>query len=165
VAPRALDVWVALLRGHYGKLRYVSGEIQRGPHGLEVSPLAAVADRVVVPELEKECPPAPVPTGRATSSPDALSETASAAMSVLEALAHHGLRYASSAIHGRVTTAITSLDSVGLTTSAERLRALSSACAEAQSNEGRESWRRAADAWASAAMRLELLMDQLRGAG
>jgi hypothetical protein len=165
VAPRALDVWVALFRGHYGKVRSISGEVQRGAHGFEVSPLAAVADRVIVPELEKECPAAEVSTGRAMSNADALSDAASAAMSVIEALAHHGLRYASSTIHDRVRTAMARLESAGLTTSAERLRALSSACAEAQSNGQPESWRRAADAWASAAMRLELLTDRLGEAG
>jgi hypothetical protein len=163
VAPRALDVWAALLLGHYGKVRFLSGEIQRGPHGFEVSPLAAVADRFIVPELEQECPAAPIPSGRATSHADALSDAASAAVSVVEALAHHGLRYASPSIHARVRTAITALDAAGLTTSAQRLHALSTACAEAQSNEQPESWRRAADAWASASMRLELLLDQLRG--
>ncbi|HYC90676.1 MAG TPA: hypothetical protein VEO54_15780 [Thermoanaerobaculia bacterium] len=165
VAPRALDVWGALLLGRYGRVRYLSGEIQRGPHGFEVSPLAAVADRFLVPELEKECPAAEVPTGRAAGNADGLSDAASAAVSVLEALAHHGLRYASSAIHERVRTAMARLESAGLTTSAERLRALSNACAEAQSNGEPESWRRAADAWATAAMRLELVMDQLSGAG
>lgn len=164
VAPRALDVWAALLRGHYGQLRYLSGEIQRGPHGLEVSPLAAVAGRFIVPELEKDSPPAAIPSARATSPTDPLSDAASTAISVLESLAHHGLRYASPAIHARVRTASTALDTAGLTTTAQHLHALATACAEAQSNEHPESWRHAADAWAYASMRLELLLDQLRGA-
>ncbi len=147
-APHALDaVGAALARN----VRFVAGNLARGPLGWQVDPLAVAADDMVVPDLAgpiQAPPPSPVAVH---AHPGAIDAALDAAESALEELCHAGVSGASRAVTERCGAAAQRCDDAGVAGLGVRLRALES--------RARTAGPEGADAWLDAAVRLNLVRE------
>ncbi|MFF5262671.1 hypothetical protein ACFY4C_27385 [Actinomadura viridis] len=150
--PGALDELAAALGGERGEPLYVSGPVRRSRGTLVVDPVAVMTTGgVVVPDL------APGDGGAALDAytepdKDPLSEALSGALSVCADAAHRGLRHLQHGTRTRVARAAGDLRRVGLTATADVLRALDTAL-------GGDDPHRMVEAWADAQIRLITAMD------
>jgi hypothetical protein len=159
VTPGAIDAIARALTGE-PRVRFVSGEIRRGPRGLEIDPAALVTDRVIVPDLEPPRAlgldfPAPPPDPSA----DPLAGAALSASSVLEEACHIGLARVSPGWSDRTSDAASRLDRVGLRSIAALLERLAHRVIDLRRDRSHAA--AAASAWVSTSIRLALLREAL----
>jgi len=143
-APHALSVLANALDS---PVRFVSGEVRRGRGGLAIDPLAVVADRVLVLDLEGPPGGGALDVGRGEAPVTRHEDALERAASEVEGLVHPGLAHDPGA-RARLEAAASRLDAAGLTAAATKVRAL----AATLGTEGD----RAASAWFSASIRLAL---------
>jgi hypothetical protein len=158
-APHALDSIAAALQGAIAgptPLRFVAGDVRHGPFGLEIDPVGLVTDRLIVPDLEG-APEArvEVEAGEARHASPLLAAIDVAA-SRLEEGCHLGLLRVRAEWATRTREAAARLDEVGLAGVATRVRGLAEKVKDLGDAAGVDEARGAAEAWASAAIRLEL---------
>jgi hypothetical protein len=159
VTPGAIDA-IARALTEEPRVKFVSGAIRRGPHGLLIEPAALVTDRVIVPDLEPPRPlglalPAPPPE----PSIDPLAAAAEQASTLLEEACHIGLARLSPGWSDRASDAASRLDQVGLRSIADLLARLLERAADLRRD--RSLAGAAASAWISASIRLTLLREAL----
>jgi hypothetical protein len=156
-APGALDAIGAALMADPG-VRFVAGDVRHGPHGLEIDPVGLVTDRVIVPDLEA-APPASVALprgGDGGGAPSPMLAALDGAASVLEEACHGGLARPRGEWVARTSAAARRLDDMGLAGAAVRLRVLAEKVRALGDRADGGLLRDAAEAWASAAIRVEL---------
>ena len=159
VTPGAIDAIARALTGE-PRLRFVSGDIRRGPRGLEIDPAALVTDRVIVPDLEPPRPlglsfPAPPPEPSA----EPVADAALLASSLLEEACHIGLARVSAGWSDRASEAASRLDQGGLQGVAGHFKRLVDRVEDLRRDRSRAG--AAAEAWLSASIRLALLREAL----
>jgi hypothetical protein len=158
-APHALDSIAAALHGAIAgttPLRFVAGDVRHGPFGLEIDPVGLVTDRLIVPDLEA----APetrveVETGEARHASPLLAAI-DLAESLLSEGCHLGLLRVRAEWVARTRDAAAKLDEVGLAGVAQRVRGVAEKVKALSDGAGVDEARGAAEAWAIAAIRMEL---------
>ena len=154
------------------ELRTVVGRVRLATHGLVVTPLAmhcsdarSGATRVVALELltqdaKHDAALAALPHVRRATFESQLSEAIAEATRVVNAAAHHGLRQAPAGFRVALGTTRVRLAELGLVRAAAAIATLEQAHATAQVSGSDPDERAAAEAWASAAIRLALLTER-----
>jgi len=161
VAPFALDALAAALAG--GSLRFLSGALVLGRHGLEMEPVAAVTDRLVVLDIAPQASPPALPLGTAGGDGSPLAVALGDAWSCLVHAAHAGLIHTAAPWRERACAATEGLRVVGLAECAELTSRLADAVHALQlspRHEG-EGTTRAARAWDDAAVRIGLAVERV----
>jgi hypothetical protein len=152
-APNAIDATAAALAR---SVRFVAGELRRGPSHWELEPLAVAGEELVVPDLAGPALIAPS-AGHALAAPkDPLDAAITRAESVLEELCNTGLGARARSALARADEAGRALDDAGLSALAVRVRAVRS-CAQSGALDA------AADAWLDAGLRLAVVREVLGG--
>lgn len=152
VAPHAIDATAAALSS---RVRFVSGDLEHGPRGFRIEPLAIASDRLVVPDLAGDTSAPAVAPGTLATPRDPIVAALTRAEAALEELCHAGLAARTRAALDRLAQAARALDDAGLMALAARLRALDAAT--------RAGERGAADAWLDAGIRLALIREAAAG--
>ncbi len=163
-APAALEA-LALHLGS-ASLAAVIGEGTRAGGELVVEPIAVVADRLVALDLEASTPEghaalAALPRAPAKALPTALAQAVDEAREALAQAVHGGMRAAAPGWSERLREARAKLHEVGLERAAKDLHALELAQAAAGASGAEGDERRAVEAWATAALRLQLVEERL----
>jgi hypothetical protein len=151
VAPNAIDAATAAFAK---KVRFVAGELTRGPYGFEMDPLAIAEDVMTVPDVS--APVANVPTAAHAAhrkGEDPVAAAVEAAESALAELAHFGLDAAPAALTTRCQTSAENLDDAGIESLGSRMRALGVALKDHSPETAR--------AWLDAAVRASLVREAL----
>ena len=116
MAPHALEALAAALTA---APRFLSGHLTAGAHGLELDPLAVVADRVIA--LDVAGPgKLELPAGRLDLEPTPVAAAVAEAWGCLEDAAHSGLLRPPGGFAERLGRAIERLTAVGLEETAAR---------------------------------------------
>jgi hypothetical protein len=153
--PHALDAIASALTGT-APLRFVAGDVRHGPFGLEIDPVGLVTDRLIVPDLEPApAAPAEIAVGEVRHA-DALLAAIDLARSLLSEGCHLGLRRARPEWTARTLEAAARLDEVGLAGAGKRVRALADRVKGLRDGAGEGDASALAEAWASAAIRVDL---------
>lgn len=159
VAPGALAAVAHALSS--GSARAVVGEVSRREAGLVVEPIAIAATRLIVPDFEAEVPGARVLLARLPERPvpratDRHGVAVARASSRVDEVAHHGLRALGPTWSERLRASAAELGEVGLLRLRGLLEELEERAAAARATGAEPDERRAAEAWATAAIALEL---------
>lgn len=150
-APNAIDaVALALTK----KVRFVAGELGRGPLGFEMDPLAIAEDTMTVPDVASAQQTAVnIPHASHRHGEDPIAGAIEGAESALDELAHVGLEAAPNALLQRCAAAAERLDDAGIATLAARMHALHKAVKERSAGAPR--------AWLDASVRTALVRESL----
>lgn len=151
VAPNAIDAATAALAK---PVRFVAGELSRGPMGFEMDPLSIAEEVMTVPDIA----PAPtkqinVPQAHRNAGGDPLAAAVEAVESALAELAHVGLESAPQPLVQRCAIVAQTLEDSGIESLAERMHALQKAVKDRTPD--------AARAWLDAAVRAALVREAL----
>jgi hypothetical protein len=166
VAPGALDALAAALGGRPGAVRFVAGDVRRTGHGLVVEPVAVACEGGHVVSLDV-APVARAEGVRAVE--DARPAPSPLAAALLEAegcLAdgvHQGLRHASPAWPQRLAGAATRCQDCGLGRVAEALGRVGGRLGQARASGSDTDEAALVEAWADAALRVAVAVEQLGG--
>lgn len=152
-APRAIEAIGAALKGHWGALRWVGGELELGPSGLTMDPTILSTDRVVVPDLELGAPALDVPRARAMHEVPPWRNTMDDVMERLVEAAHIGLDNLGGTYGVRLSRSIEATRTAGFDSVPARLQGLLESLGPDRS-EAR------ADRWFDAMLRLRLVLEQ-----
>ncbi len=153
-SPRALEHLAGVLGGTQGDIRFLSGFFSRRGGGFEVSPIAAVGNRVVVLDLEDEPPAVPLPDLlEDMGAESSLERAVLAALGVLTEGVHTGMKRAREGYPDRIQDAARTLARHGLTTTSGMLLTAEAAIRDARRG---GSWEDAAHSFARAAIRCAL---------
>lgn len=158
VTPHALDAATAALAGEHGELRFVSGALVVAGGKLTMRPLAFVTDAVVVPDFAAETQAVPIPQRDVRTSPDALFESLSAGLALLDEAAHRGLRHGGD-LEARLRGSASKLRGLGLPTCAARLVNVAEGMSRAVLSREFEAEQRAVRAWVDASLRFRLALE------
>ena len=151
VAPHAIDAVGAALAK---PVRFVAGELGRGPLGFEMDPLSIAGEAMTVPDVATPLDkPVNVPNATRRLGQDPVAGAIEAAESALAELAHVGLDAAPTALVGRCAAAAQTLDDAGVESLATRMRALESAVKSHAADATR--------AWLDAAVRAAIVREAL----
>ncbi|HEY1957716.1 MAG TPA: hypothetical protein VGH28_18980 [Polyangiaceae bacterium] len=151
VAPNAIEATAAALAK---PVRFVAGELGRGPLGFELDPLAIAGDEVVAPDVAG--PPEKtvnVPHAGRRAGVDPIAAAVESAESALSELAHVGIDSAPAQLLQRCGASAQTLDDAGLESLATRMRSLEAAVKNRAPDAPR--------AWLSAAVRAALVREAL----
>jgi hypothetical protein len=137
VAPNAIDATSAALAR---PVRFVSGELSRGPLGFEIDPLAVVGAAVTVPDVAPPVArPVNVPHATRRVRTDPVAAAVDDAESALCELAHVGLDGAPAALLQRCAACAQTLDDAGVESLGTRMRSLEAAV-RARAAHGPRHW-------------------------
>ena len=153
VAPNAIDAIAAALAK---PVRFVAGELSRGPLGFELDPLALAVgtDEVIAPDVAGPVAHGlDLPKANRRAASDPVAAAIDGAESVLAELAHVGIDAAPPALVQRCAASAAGLDDAGLASLATRMRSLEAAV-KARAAE-------APRAWLDAAVRAALVREAL----
>ncbi len=160
-APKALDTLAAALVGHWGRPRFLAGEVRKRARYFEIAPTAIAADRLVVPDLESETVDIKVAQGRAATKGQPLEERLEACGGLLEEAAHQGLRHLATSFADRLRYEAQEARGHGLADLARRLESLDKALKAAHEASSTEVWQDAAAAWTGAILQQRLCAEKL----
>ncbi len=151
VAPNAIDAASTALSK---TVRFVAGELTRGPLGFEMDPLAIAEDVMTVPDVSA-APANPVTPRHAShrAGEDPVAAAVEAAESALCELAHFGLDAAPAALTARCVTSAEHLADAGIDSLAKRMTTLAAALKDHAPDAPR--------AWLDAAVRATLVRESL----
>jgi hypothetical protein len=163
LAPHALDLLAAALGDESHRPRFLSGHVYAGEHGLEMTPLAVVTDRVIVLDLENVGARVEVPLGEGDIGASPLDEALAEASDCLAEGAHSGLLRSGPGWLDRVRAAQQRLKRVGLSQASTLLGNLADSVGAAALARGPSSAEAAsaATAWERAAVRVALTREAL----
>ncbi len=151
VAPNAIESATASLAK---PVRFVAGELTRGPLGFEMDPLSIAEDVMVVPDISLAPPKTiDVPHASRRAGTDPIAEAIEMAESALAELAHVGLDATPAPLMARCVAAAERLDDAGIESLGTRMRALIQAIKEHSAS--------AAKAWLHASVRASLVREAL----
>lgn len=153
-SPGALEAIAAALKGHWGPLRWVGGEVELGPSGLTIDPTILSTDRVVVPDLELGAPALDVPRARAMHASMPWQQSMDDAMERLVEAAHIGLDNLGGTYGARLARSIEQTRAAGFDSVPARLRGLLESLTGPAANDTR------ADRWFDAMLRTQLVLEQ-----
>jgi hypothetical protein len=120
-APHAVDAAAAALAG---PVRFVAGELTRGPHGPTIEPTAIAGAELVVPDLAGATESAPLARTAIKETTDPIDQAIGSAAAALEELLLVGLRHTDPGLEARFRALADRMDAVGLRASAIPIRAL-----------------------------------------
>ncbi|WP_394827369.1 hypothetical protein [Pendulispora albinea] len=143
-APHAIE---AAARALAHRVRFVAGDLARGPSGWQLDPLAIAGDELVVPDIAGPTPSPTVRSHTVREPLDPLDLAMTRAESVLEELCHAGLKAPSRSLLARLEATAEQLDDAGLVSLAMRFDALKKCARETPGVP-------AAPRWVDAAVRL-----------
>jgi hypothetical protein len=151
VAPNAIDAAAAALAK---PVRFVAGELTRGPLGFEMDPLSIAEEVMTVPDIA----PAPtksinVPQATRRAGQDPVAAAIDAAESALSELAHVGLDAPPAQLLQRCAACAQTLDDAGIESLATRMRTLEKAIKDRAPEAPR--------AWLDASVRATLVREAL----
>jgi SWIM zinc finger len=151
VAPHAIDAAATALTK---KVRFVAGELWRGPLGFEMNPLAIAEDVMTVPDIATQ-PPTTVniPHASHRHGEDPVAAAVEAAESALDEIAHVGLDAVPHQLVQRCEEAAERLDDAGIESLGTRMRTLEKAIKERSAN--------APHAWFDACVRTAVVRETL----
>lgn len=163
LAPHALDLLAKALGDEDNPPRFLSGYLLATERGLEMTPLAAVTDHVVVLDLESAKEAAELPIGESETAASPLEAAIAEASGCIEDGAHSGLLRPAPGWLERARGAGEELQRVGLVQASHRLRALADAVRTASLAKGAASAEAAgaAAAWERAALWIALAREAL----
>lgn len=151
VAPNAIDAATAAFAKN---VRFVAGELTRGPFGFEIDPLAIAEDAMTVPDVAGPVTNAPnVQHASHRHGEDPIASAIDGAESTLAELAHFGLDAAPAALVARCANTAENLDDAGIASLAARMRTLATAIKDHAQN--------APNAWLDAAVRATLVRESM----
>ena len=151
VAPNAIDAAAHALAQ---KVRFVAGELSRGPFGFEMDPLSIAEDVMTVPDIASPPPKTVnVPHASHRHGEDPIAAAVDDAESALDELAHVGLDSAPAPLLQRCSAAAERLEDAGIESLGTRMHALAKAVKERSPT--------AARAWLDACVRTELVRESL----
>ena len=151
VAPNAIDATTAALAT---PIRFVAGELGRGPLGFEMDPLSIAGETMTVPDVAARVDkPVNVPHATRRAGEDPIVRAIDAADSALAELAHVGLDSPPAQLLQRCAAAAQTLDDAGVEALATRMRALEAAVKTHAHDATR--------AWLDAAVRAALVRESL----
>lgn len=164
VAPGALHSLAQLLASN--SIAAITGDGHRRGPFLVVDAISAWADRQVVLDFAESTPEgaealASVPHGNPTRANDPLSIAVDTARSLLAEAAHHGLRASGPAWIARLRSTRGRLLDLGLASTAGHFEVLEHATLAASATGTNDDEAVAAEQWATAALRLELLASRV----
>lgn len=160
-APGALDVLALALEGHYGEVRYISGEVRRSGDRVVLTPLAVSAgDRVVALDLEAPVRSLDLPLASLSSPADPLAVALREAREQLDRGAHQGLLHAGDAWVDGLLESAEALGQLGLGSCSARLRELHARMA-ARIGGDATARQQMAGAWVEASLRVRLALEAL----
>lgn len=151
VAPNAIDATSAALAK---TVRFVAGELTRGPLGFEMEPLSIAEEVMTVPDVA--LPPTTnvnVPHASHRTGEDPVAAAVEAAESALAELAHVGFDAAPGPLGARCAQAAERLDDAGIESLGKRMRAVEKAV--------REHGADAPRAWLDASVRTAMVRETL----
>jgi len=165
VAPGALDALAAGLEGQPGRIRYVSGDARRTAQGLVVEPIALACEggRVVVLDLQPATGVSPARTEEESSELPPLAAALAQVEGCLADATHQGLRHVTPAWRERLGGCATRTKELGMKRLAETLEALGERLAAARASGREEDEAALSAAWADAALRVSVALEQLAG--
>jgi hypothetical protein len=161
VAPAALDHLTRALTGGYGPVRFITGEVRRTLRGFELEPLAVVADRIIVPDLEREPLETSLPMGREPPPASPLENAIATGLGVLDEAAHHGLERAAPTLSDRASAAGKRAGELGLSVGGNQLALFAAQLVRARAAGTDDGWREAARTWTDAAITFLLCRERL----
>ena len=159
-APGALGLLVALLEGEHGAPRYLSGVATLRAAGVVVEPIAVLTAQTHVLDLAPADLRHPMPPFVEVP-PDPIEVALATASSALAEAAHLGLRHLPAGGERRFRAAAEQLHDLGLESTARRVVAAVEAIDRAKRAGDAATERAAVDAWADAAIRIELGRESL----
>lgn len=164
VAPAALQALARHLRK--GSAKAVVGDARNSGGDLVIEPVAVLADRLVVLDLEAASDAgaealAALPHAEPRAPGDLLETSVATARLLLAEAVHQGLRTLSPAWSERLRGARGQLREAGFTLAAEAVGALDLAAAAARTTGTSEDEAVAVERWADAALRLEMIANRL----
>lgn len=158
-AIHAVEHLSGALVGQYGAPRFVSGALRWHVGRWELDVIAVAADRILVPDLEPGPPTQPAPArGLMRHPPSAIEQALHGALSALEEAAHQGLRNLQANYPANLQALTRRLQDVGLSPTASHVERLAAAITRARTD---SDWAAACVAWEDAALRVQLLLEEV----